>query len=402
MKSDTEVDGGIKQDNEKTFPGRNGLISEIKRAPKRHLRFINCVLVFCVTSGILTTCVVIHLGIENYNRLRECRELRSEILWLKWKMGIRENFNNTFMSDVSFGKVIVNDEPVKSISFRGSQNTNSVESPPPYQAMEAVVSNSGVKQANLVTVQKNLSVPIQPSKTLRNDPLALFDKDLSMSNLNSQVRHCMARIKRLEDVQVEYKKSQDFLRQQMHPRFALIENLLEVSNKQKEILPTFSAFLSSNTAIEIYKNDETPRVVFDAIMLNEGSAYDQKSGKFTCTLEGLYVFHVGVVMTPNKNLATAQDILYVDSSTDSTCAISLRVNGQNLSKTTSAVGESTNLYEGYDVTGVRDNNGVTLFATLVTRLSKNDIVDVTKLRTCTIRGHKTAMISTFQGYYLHD
>ena len=63
------------------------------------------------------------------------------------------------------------------------------------------------------------------------------------------------------------------------------------------------AFQSSLTK-NLYnlKNEET--VIFDKVLLNEGNAYNQRTGEFTATVEGVYSFNWKILSSAGKYFVT--------------------------------------------------------------------------------------------------
>lgn len=47
-----------------------------------------------------------------------------------------------------------------------------------------------------------------------------------------------------------------------------------------------------------FKNQET--IVFDKVLLNEGNAYNEKTGKFTATVDGVYSFNWSILSLSGK------------------------------------------------------------------------------------------------------
>nr|XP_022299009.1 complement C1q tumor necrosis factor-related protein 3-like [Crassostrea virginica] len=63
------------------------------------------------------------------------------------------------------------------------------------------------------------------------------------------------------------------------------------------------AFQSTLTNhLQNLKNQET--VIFDKVRLNEGNAYNQKTGKFTATVGGVYSFNWQILSNPGKYFIT--------------------------------------------------------------------------------------------------
>ena len=63
------------------------------------------------------------------------------------------------------------------------------------------------------------------------------------------------------------------------------------------------AFQSTRTNhLQNLKNQET--VIFDKVRLNEGNAYNQKTGEFTATVGGVYSFNWNILSNPGKYFIT--------------------------------------------------------------------------------------------------
>lgn len=111
-------------------------------------------------------------------------------------------------------------------------------------------------------------------------------------------------------------------------------------------------------------------VRFRHAILNDGSAYETTTGAFKTTSSGLYFFDVSIV----------------NSRTAGHCVAKLRRNGQTLRQSSSLA----------QCSGDEDNCYEILATTLVTRLIRNDVVDVSVDGLCDLSPK-----SFFQGFLLH-
>lgn len=343
-------------------------------------------------------------GIENYNRLQECRELRSEIEILKWNLNITIRRTNEFKQQL--------DEflPRNDDLSKTAENARLKDPKPPRKPKAEAQMKDLPKKSNRPSTKPTVPTGKPPKKSLeRAEPLALFDGETSLQSVNSQVRDCAARVQELELVQHEFDSSQDFLRLQMHQRFAALENRMEMGSKEN---PAFSAFISSDLTFTYHEFESHLDAVlsFDTVIFNDGSGYNPVTGEFRIPRDGVYVFHLSLHVTPAvpKKYADTPPSLY-DGETErlKTCVVKLRKNRQELMQAASKIRQRSDAYEtayqNYEELAFTSADYVTLSITLVAKLAKDDVIDAIVIEnpSCVVVGRKSAMISTFQGYYLH-